>query len=301
MSHRVLIVGDIYTEVQYLVDKIPVGNEFSIAEAAITVTGSKTINAARILTRLRNKVKLYGHVGDDVDGENAILFLKTHGISPKILRKPDNTTGKISVITDRDGKSSITLFRGANQSILVTDIEKLGSEIEMADIVYTATNLPLPSLYSLIKLASLYETKVFLDVPNQHRELELSKLSSISFFAPNRQEAELTLGIRIITIQDAFDCARQLRKSILGTIIITLDKDGCVVFEADESDPWHLKSIPITLVDDTAAGDIFRAIFVDSYLTSNSVRLAAEKATRIASSSTEVMGVDRTLTELSLV
>ncbi len=148
----IVVVGDAYAETQYFVEEIPLQSEFTIASSATIVYGSKTINASRILARLKDKVGFVAHVGQDTDGEGTIQAISSWGILPLVKRVEDEKTGKIVVITNQSGKSAITLFSGANQTLSPQSISNLEAEIIKHDAVYAATNLPLDSLYSLAEI-----------------------------------------------------------------------------------------------------------------------------------------------------
>lgn len=296
----ILVIGDIYAETQYFVSKIPTEDEFMIADDAVAMFGSKTLNAARILARLDNQVSYYAHAGSDSDGESADAFVKNQKLISLVTLVSEEKTGKIVVTTAQSGKSSVTLFKGANQTIDVGTILDLADEIESADAVYAATNLPLEGLYTLVELCHKQKKILLLDVPNQHELIDLKRFSTVDFFMPNRQETGLLLKRRIQTIDDAIKAAQDLRKNIAGTIIITLDKDGCVVLEKESTKVEHIKAKPVKSVDETAAGDIFRAVFLNYYLKSKSVKQSIEKALSVATESTKIKGVDETLRKVGL-
>lgn|GEM_PF-3133922 len=100
----------------------------------------------------------------------------------------------------------------------------------------------------------------------------------------------------IANVEDAKSAAKELKKILKGTVIITLDKEGCVVYEKDAKEPRHIVTKPEESVDETAVGDIFRSVFFDYFLKSHSIDKALERALYIASRSTKIKGVDLTLT-----
>jgi sugar/nucleoside kinase (ribokinase family) len=296
----ILVVGDVYAETQYFVDRIVTENQFTFASEATAIYGSKTLNAARIFSRLGNEVNFYAHVGKDLDGENAISSLNSWGIIPLVRKVETNQTGKIVVITNSHAKSAVTLFRGANSTVSKPYISDLKEMISRVDGIYAATNLPLESLYLLTDICHSLKKPIFLDIPNQHAQLDLKKLSSVDFFAPNRQEAGLLLQRSIKTVQDALFAAEDLKKTLKGNIIITLDKEGCIVYEEGAKAPIHIATKSEQSVDETAAGDIFRSVFFDHFLKQNSIEKSIKRALSVASKSTKIKGVDTTLSTVEL-
>jgi ribokinase len=295
----ILVIGDLYSETQYFVEKLPGQDQFIFAHGATTMVGGKVVNAARILARLGNQVSFYGHVGNDDDGETAEHALAKYAIHSQLQKKPNETTGKITVTTDREAKSSIVLFMGANKTITQDSIATLKTTITPS-FIYAATSLELSALYALIAYAAEESIPLFLDVPNQHSLLDLTKLANVDFFSLNRQEIGLLLKKEMTTIDEALAAIKQLRETIKGTIILTLDKDGCVLLEKNSSSPTHIKAGETHAVDETGAGDIFKAVFVDTFLKTNDMHKAVEKSLRVATRSTEIKGVDATITTVSL-
>ena len=299
-NKSILVIGDAYVETQYFVSTIPSANQFEIATNAQTVYGSKTINSSRIFARLRDKTTFFTNVGDDLDGVNVVQAISDWGIFAHIEKITGSKTGKISVITNQNGESSITLYPGANATITPKVISTLKEKILLSDAIYTGTHLPLEALYCLADICHENGKILFVDVPNQHSQLDLSKLSDLNFFVPNRQEAELLTTTKIISVQDAFAAILLLRKYIKGLIIITLDKEGCVFLNVDSNKPKHIPTIPLKAVDETGAGDIFRAILLHHILKSEPIETAIQKALVTATESVKIKGVDNTLQNLNL-
>lgn len=237
----ILVVGDVYSETQFFTETIPQENEFAFASEAVSTIGSKAINVARVLAKLDNRVSFFGMVGKDPEGQQAITSLNNFRIIPIITENSSESTGKIAVITPKSGKSAIILSAGANPSLTPEIIRTLEPHIIKSDCVYTSTALPLNSLYLLAEMCYLNAVPIFLDIPNQQSILDLDKLAHVTFFMPNRQEASLLTSMPTNTVDEVMLVAKKLRQNIQGTIIITLDKDGCVLLNTNEdNDPSPL-------------------------------------------------------------
>ena len=290
----VLLVGSILTERQYLVDRIASADQVAYASQTNIITSSKVINAGRILA-INHQVKMYGTIGADTDGTKALADLICYHIDPNlIVTKPKATTGQVLTITDREGKTAITLYLGAS-SLTGTISPKV---VKQFDCMYLETSLPLKSLYQLISTASKVKTPVLLDFPNQQREFNKIFLRTIDFLMPNRQEAELLLNTKINTVADAQQAAVTLKKFTRGTVIISIDKDGCIVLDS-KANPLHIPSKKVTIHDTTACGDIFRGVFLSEFLNSRNLNLSAQKATQLATESIRHLGVDNSINEIS--
>jgi len=298
---KILVIGDIYFETQYFVEKIPLEDEFSIASSATNIIGSKTINVSRVLSKKGNSIYFYGKVGDNEFGEIAKTILrKTYTLNTKyIFTVLNSQTGQISLVTNSDGKSSITLNLAANKLFNQEDISRFKKIVIDFDLVYCATNLPLNLLYLIVEECSIKNISVFIDIPNQHKLIKLKKLNNATFIAPNRQEAELLLNTKINTLEDAKHACLEIRKSYQGIILITLDKDGCIILEKENELPVHYKAEKVDIIDVAGSGDIFRAVFVDSWLKYNNIDKAIRIALKTASESVKIRGVDNTIDSLN--
>jgi len=298
---EVLVVGDIYAENQFFVPLIPVENEFSVASEVTSTTGSKTINSARVMVRLNNNVDFFAKAGTDDNYLKVLSDFKKYGISIDQITQSENMkTGQIAVTTDDLGRSSISIFFGANSTVSITEIEDLQVGIKKYQMVYAATHLPLDCLYKLVEITNKNNMPLFLDFPNQHKTVDLKKLVNVDFISPNREEAEMIFDEQIRTVEDAFRILYLFRKFCKGTIILTLDIDGCAVIEKGAKDPVYYKTTPIQSVDATGAGDIFKAVFVSEFLKSKNLETSIQKAQLIATRSVKIKGVNNTLESLDL-
>jgi ribokinase len=290
-----LVVGDIYIETQFFVEAIPLENEFSFSSEAFTTIGSKTINVARTLVKLNNNVSYCGLIGNDADGKQAVNKLAEYKINIRLISISEESSGKITVITPKSGKSSITLYAGSNDKLTSNIIGSLESIINNFDCVYTSTALPLESLYALVDLCHKHSRPIFLDIPNKQTELDLTKVANVNFFMPNRQECGMLTGQTVNTVDEVKLAAIELRNTIQGTIVVTLDKDGCVVFNTSDQEPIHIPTQSIEAIDETGAGDIFRGAFVSDWLTTQNVMESLKFALSIATSSVLVKGVNTSI------
>lgn len=296
---NILVVGDIYYENQFFVPLIPVENEFSVASEVLSLTGSKTIYSSRVMTKLKNNVDFFGKAGTDDYYLKVLSDFKKYGINiHSISQSEDTKTGQIVLTTDEKGRSSVSIYFGANSKVTTLEIEELGNSLKKYNMVYAATHLPLTVLYKLIEVCKSKNVPLFLDFPNQQKTVNLKKLQDVDFISPNRQGAEMIFSEKIRTVEDAFRILYLFRKFCKGTIIITLDIDGCAVLERGATDPIYLKTTPVQSTDSTGAGDIFKAVFVSEYLKTKNLELSLRHAQEVATKSVSYRGMDYTLENL---
>lgn len=283
---KILLSGGIVVEQQYFVDTIPGAGEFALSQEVRTAVTSKVINGGRLLS-LGFNTHFLGTVGKDTNGQLALKALEEFAFKTNLVKKTDkHRTGTVVVITNKNGESSITVNLAANLLTKAIKIDKF-------DAIYTATSLPLDTLYQLVSQKQPDQI-LLLDVPNKHQQLDLGKLDQVDFFIPNRHETELILKRKIVTPKDALQAAKAFFQIIPTNIIITLDKDGCVIVNNNLQE--HLDPLSANPIDTTAAGDIFRGVFLNSYLHHpRKIIDALEKAVKISAKSTEIQGVDKSI------
>jgi D-beta-D-heptose 7-phosphate kinase/D-beta-D-heptose 1-phosphate adenosyltransferase len=86
------------------------------------------------------------------------------------------------------------------------------------------------------------------------RGVDLGIYRGATLVKPNRLEAELAIGQKIVTPAEGLDAAKRLRAAHgIESVIITLDRDGLVL--ASEFSLEHLPITPRALTDITGAGD----------------------------------------------
>lgn len=286
---KILLIGDICAERQYFLNEVPAINEVGIVNNANFLTSSKIINAGRILAA-KNDVSIFGVVGKDENGRRALEDLSSYAINGDLVYKVDKPTDEVLVFTDKNGQVSIVLYPSTKDAFDTTQLDITGH-----DFIYTATSIPLEQLYMLIQRAKEKGVDVFLDIPNQQSELKLVMLQSVAFVVPNRREAELLLNTTIDGVSDGLKAAQELKKYIEGNVVITLDKDGCIVFAKDWDKPQHFPSIPTEVIDTTGAGDIFRGVLLREYIKTNDITKSIQKALDLSAKSVTIKGVDNSI------
>lgn len=298
---KVLVLGDIYIETQFYVDQLPIENEFSVAQDVYTYTGSKTLNSARVLAQLGNYIDFFGKAGNDELYLKVISDLKRYKINLDFIKQQQTKTGQLTITTDSLGRDAISVYFGANSTINIDDIIELEEEVTNYQMVYASTNLPLNCMYKLVEICSNKKVSLFLDLSSQQRIIDLNKICNAEFISPNREEAEVLVNEKIKTVEDAFKVLFLLRKFCKGTIILTLDIDGCAIYQKGAKDPIYFKTTPVQSADSTGAGDIFKAVFISEFLKNKNIEQAIQEAQKVAAKSLQFNGINNTLENLNLI
>ncbi len=286
---RILVCSAILLEKQLIVEELPQPDHFSQATKTIENVTSKSINAVRQLDS-KHRLFLSGAINHDLEGERTLEILQDDfGIDTSLIRFVDTPTGQAIVITNQNGETLITIYLGASQ------FATYPNDLTGYDFLYLDTSLPLDKFYSLLS-EKPKNLPVFLDIPNQIDELDQTYFKYIDFLAPNRQEAEQLAKQKINSKPQAVKVAELLKSKTKGTVILTLDKDGCLIYQGDS--PTFLDTKKVDKVDDTGAGDIFRGVFVDEYLKTGQIIDSAQEALKWATKSVKIQGVDKSIKQI---
>jgi hypothetical protein len=76
---------------------------------------------------------------------------------------------------------------------------------------------------------------------------------------PNRIEAEMLSGIKVMDVESAHRAAKAIGEKGIKNVVITLGKDGAYVKEKDEYTMVPAKEVET--IDTTGAGDVFCGAF----------------------------------------
>ena len=173
--------------------------------------------------------------------------------------------------------------KGANQAIAaarlgaeVTLISKIGYDLfglqaleiyrsEKINTEFIFTDQKSPSGVALISVDSYGEKKVILN-PAPASVLSNSFLSCVHTILPNRIEAEMLSGIKVIDEESAWRAAKAIGEKGIENVVITLGKDGAYVKEKEEYTMIPAKEVET--IDTTGAGDVFCGAF-SVYLSEN--------------------------------
>ena len=218
-------------------------------------------NIAVGLQTLGCKTAVVGKAGADFLGKSYLQNLKENGVITEIFLDDDFPTGLILVYLESGKERSFNVFRGANDKLSISEIDKSTNLIEQSDYVYfsgfSLVNDPQRSaILRAIDLAKRFNKKIVFD-PGAFNLIKseksfFSKLSSLcDVFSPNLEEARAITNLTYLN-----DVIEKLRETIPLTAL-KLDQNGCILITKDK-----LIKVPrynSKCIDPTGAGDAFTA------------------------------------------
>lgn len=182
-----------------------------------------------------------------------------------IFTDQKSPSGVALISVDSYGENSIIVAPGASRSLSTEDIDKAKSKLEEADIILMQLEVPIETVEYAATIAKSYGKKVILN-PAPASVLSNSFLSCVHTILPNRIEAEMLSGIKVIDEESAWRAAKAIGEKGIENVVITLGKDGAYVKEKEEYTMIPAKEVET--IDTTGAGDVFCGAF-SVYLSEN--------------------------------
>ena len=230
-------------------------------------------NIAHNLVLLGLPVRLIAAFGDDLYAQNILNSCRKLGIdTQESIRIPGEMTSTYLYLADHTGEMHLAVSDMEICRFLTPEAlqERLAC-IQNTSALILDTNIPAETIAWLCENAGI---PVFADPVSVSKAEKLRPvLSRLHTLKPNRLEAELLTGIRIIDDGSLNRAADALLEKGLHQIFITLGKDG--VLAADREERLRLSALPEVPVNTTGSGDAFMAALVWAYLRGLGVQASA--------------------------
>jgi 1-phosphofructokinase family hexose kinase len=171
------------------------------------------------------------------------------GCTRMTLELIDEASGEITEVLEPGPKIRLAEFQAFNASF--------AEALRESPMVVLSGSLPSnvedTTYAELIRTARQHGCKVFLDTSGSALMKGMEMRPTV--IKPNRQEAEVLLGRKIETVEDAIAAARNLRGP--ETVILSLGAEGAVVVSGREA--LHAKTPPLRAISTVGSGDSFVA------------------------------------------
>ncbi len=258
-----------------------------------------SVNAALVLSRLGEKVRLVGAIGNDYKPA-FIKKLAEHDIEPVIIDS-EKTGGFSLVYYDNFGNRTLDILGKAN------DIGKIGEHLYAdSKAVLIGPILGEISFETIKEIRKNYKGVMFCDPQGLLRNVDLSGriihekkrgieeiIGLFDIVKPNELEANVLTGLDCR--RNAYKAAEIIKSWGPKIVIITLAELGSVIY-----DGYQYIDIPpfeTDLVDATGAGDTYMAGFTFEYLKTGDLKKSGCFASAVASIMIEQIGPDFVMSE----
>ncbi|MBE7018463.1 MAG: hypothetical protein E7413_01080 [Ruminococcaceae bacterium] len=248
--------------------------------------GGAPFNFCAHLTKLGANCALYGAVGDDDLGEEAISFAKKYGVDTRFLAKHPTLPTGVCNVTYQKGEPCYDLsgLFGYDEISLDTSVFS-----ETYDIFYFGT-LALRGETSRKTCETLLEKGDFgirffdMNLRQHYYTDELIKwgLSACDIVKMNRDEFFLVKDISSLTEEEIAGALEKIcRIYHIKTAIFTLDADGACLWDKEQGF-FRIPAQKTEFVSAVGAGDSFCACFLYHYKQGHPLPVCLEKASILA-------------------
>lgn len=228
------------------------------------VPGGKGANSAVTYARLGDDCVFCTRLGADANGDRLLSVYEKEGIDTRfIARDTKVATGLASILVEENGANRIIVYPGANNSLTADDAED--ALTCYPDGVYLQFEIPDEAVIAAAHFAHEKDIPVFVDAGPARADFPLEKLGRVEIFSPNETETKIFTGIEPTNSESCLRAAHKLSSMVDAKyIVIKLGGRGAFVYDGKFS---HIvPTIPVNVVDTTAAGDTFTAALVHFYL-----------------------------------
>lgn len=286
-----LVVGDI------ILDRYVWGAVARISpEAPVPIVDVRNVedrlggaaNVVRNLTNVGAKVSLCGFIGDDEEGQTVLRLLEKDGVERDgvIIDRGRPTCLKTRVVAqkqqmlriDRESSAGLALpLREGFAAVVDAHLDAAKSLI-VSDYGKGAISESLFKKFSeahAAKRLGLQSRALVLDPHPANYAL----YRNVTVAKPNRKEAELASGIKIVDKNSTIEAGKVLlAKWHCEMLVITLGEDGLAIISAGAQKPIFLETVAREVFDVSGAGDTVTAIFAAAIAAGASPAVAGDLA-----------------------
>jgi ribokinase len=251
----VCVTGSFMLDLVMRVRQRPGRGETIFADEFGIFRGGKGFNQAVAARRMGAHVAMIGRLGADAFASTFWDALAAEGIdSSGVVTDEHEGTGVATPLIEADGSNSIVVAPRANMRLTAADVRRSAAQIEQADVLLLQLEVPVEASIEAARIARGAGRTVILNpAPAAPLPDELLRLASL--VTPNEVEAASLTGVAVDGVAGAFAAAEALVARGARSVVVTLGAMGAVAL-ADGA-RLHLPTIPVTVVDTTAAGDAF--------------------------------------------
>ena len=267
----VVVLGSTITDLVARAPRLPIPGEAVIGDDFSTFLGGKGFNQAVAAARLDARVFLIGRTGTDTFGDAFSSALSNEGIdNAHLTRDPNSGTGTACVMIGTDtGQNAIIVLPRANLTLTAEMVEKAlhsllaQSTIQAKRSIFMAQcEMRMATIAAGLRYAhGEGMTTIFNAAPVPREPFPDDLFPCVDILVVNESEAGGLADTTVDSPQGARRAATKLLAKGVKHTIITLGAQGCVwstneYGEGPISHRW-IRTIPVTQVDATAAGDAF--------------------------------------------
>jgi len=255
MAGKIVVLGVFVADTAYRADRAPKIGETILGNSFALGPGGKGSNQAVAAARAGGETHMITRLGRDTFADLAFQTWKDAGVIPAVTQHDEATGAAYIFIEEASGNNAIIVCPGAATGISAADIDAQADLIGGASVFMTQLEQPIEAAMRGLDVARAGGATTILN-PAPAAELPPEIYPLCDVVTPNESEAHGITGIKVTDLASAEEAARALINLGVGTAIITLGENGCLLVD---SDGVHHQSVISAgpVVETTGAGDAF--------------------------------------------
>lgn len=254
---RIVVIGGLNMDIHLFGLRESAGQAPLVATMHLAQPGGKGGNASRAAARLGARVTLVARVGDDDFGRHCVDAVAEDGVDISgVHRTPDRPTGFVAIQLDEGKHRSLVFSPGANDLLSWGDVEPSVAGLGPADLVLAQAEVPPETLTALAAYTVERGIPLYLD-PTPPDRVRREHLAAADVITPDLAEAAQLTGRRDGARFWPEFAARELHASGARRVLVKTGEAGALLLDADGL--RAIPTIPVDVVDETGAGDVFAA------------------------------------------
>lgn len=251
--------------------------------------GGKGANQAVAAARQGARVTMVTKVGQDDFGDKALANFKKENINTDFIQvDPTEATGVALIAVDDHSENMIIVALGACGKLSREDVLAAEDQIQQAEMILLQLETSMEAVEATIELAVKHGKPIILN-PAPYQPITDELLKKITYITPNETEASLLSGVEVRDQETALQAAEVIYSLGVSTVIITLGKTGCFLYQG-QGKGQHIPAFQVEALDTTGAGDAFNGGFAYALSTGLSVEEAVRYANAVAALSVTKIG-----------
>ncbi|SHE97691.1 ribokinase [Vibrio gazogenes] len=288
MIGKVCVFGAFNVDIVARVDRFPKNGETLVAENTTFGPGGKGANQAIAAHAAGARVHFATKVGKDQFSQFAKNHFDACGMESFSIYETDQAaTGSAVIYVNDAGENFIAICPGANLLVTDEEVAELIPYLTESKVLLVQLENNFDAIDGVMKLAKGLNVTVILN-PAPYLPQVDRFFANTDIITPNETEASQISGVEITDVESAKQAARIIHERGVQNIIITMGKQGVVLFDGQQCS--HIPSYSAVVVDTTGAGDAFNGALAAALAKGKSLTQAAYYATAFASLSVEREG-----------
>jgi ribokinase len=288
MVGKVCVFGSFNVDIVAKVNRFPKNGETLIAKETTFGPGGKGANQALAAHSAGARVHFATKVGKDQFNPFAKTHFACSGMESFSIYETDKaTTGSAVIYVNDTGENVIAISPGANLLVTDEEVAELIPYVTESKVLLVQLENNFDAIDGVMKLAKGLSVQVILNPAPYSKAID-NLIANADIITPNETEASQISGVEVVDIITAKKAAQIIHDKGAKNIIITMGKQGSVLFDGEYFS--HIPAYSAVAVDTTGAGDAFNGALAASLAKGNKLSQAAFYATAFASLAVEREG-----------